>query len=67
VHVTFLGGLAQALIGALLLGGAVAAGYASLKEQPYSERHPKRILVQHLHLLGAHGNLQVAPAAAPSP
>ena len=49
---------AQALLGALLLCGAVAAGYASLAEQPYSERHPKRVLVQHLHVLGPRGGVQ---------
>lgn len=45
-------------MGALLLGAAVASGFASRAAQPYSGAHPKRVLVQHLHLLGPWGNVQ---------
>ena len=52
--------LAQALIGALLLGSAVASDWASRAEVPYSDAFPKRVLVQHLHVLGPDGGVQVA-------
>jgi hypothetical protein len=54
--------LAQALIGALLLGSALAAGWASRADVPYSDAFPKRVLVQHLHVLRPDGRVQVAPA-----
>ena len=54
-------GVSQGLIGALLLGAALANGYASRGAQPYSGTHPKRVLVQHLHLLGPRGNVQARP------
>ena len=50
-------------MGALLLGSAVAAGWASCAEVPYSDAFPKRILVQHLHTLGANGRVQVSARA----
>ena len=58
------GGAVQGLMGGLLLGAALANGYASQAAQPYSSTHPKRVLVQHLHLLGPRGDVQ-ARAAAP--
>ena len=50
--------LEQALIGALLLGSAVASGWASRAEVPYSNAFPKRLLVQHLHVLAPDGRVQ---------
>lgn len=51
----------QRVILALLLVSAAAAAYASMAEHPYSDHFPKRIFLQHLHLLGPDGKVQVAP------
>ncbi|KAK9905035.1 hypothetical protein WJX75_008341 [Coccomyxa subellipsoidea] len=42
----------------LLLVSAAAAAYASSAEHAYSDAFPKRIMLQHLHLLGPDGAIQ---------
>ena len=46
----------------LLLVSAAAAAYASSAEHAYSDAFPKRIMLQHLHLLGPDGVIQARAA-----
>jgi hypothetical protein len=46
----------------LLLVSAAAAAYASSAEHAYSDAFPKRIMLQHLHLLGPDGAIQASAA-----
>ncbi|CAL8464405.1 g3940 [Coccomyxa elongata] len=46
------------LVLGLLLVSVAAAAFASRAQHPYSDHFPKRIMLQHLHLLGPDGQLQ---------
>ncbi len=53
---------AQRLVLGLLLVSVVAAAIGSRAQHPYSDHFPKRIMLQHLHLLGPDGQLQASAA-----
>ena len=56
---------AQRVILGLLLTSAAAAVYASSADHPYSDAFPKRIMLQHLHLLAPDGSVQASPTCSP--
>ncbi len=53
---------AQRLVLGLLLVSVAAAALASRAQHPYSDHFPKRIMLQHLHLLDPDGQLQASVA-----
>ena len=54
---------AQRVILGLILVSVAAAAYSSRAEHAYSDAYPKRIMLQHLHLLGPNGTVQASAAS----